>query len=343
MESVSQMVVGDESHPLRVRAYADVLAAQDALQQGTIAGYLVIPPQYLSGAEPALFYGRDAPNALLESALTSFMRRILLPEAPAWALARLDDPSTIVYVGAERGLELTEGPNVVIRFAFPAVLAIVIGLLIFTGANQMGPVVVREKENRAMEMMITSLSPWQLVIGKVLGTSLLTLTQIGAWITGGVVAVLLAGVRRTDLTSLSIPWSVLVWALLLGIPAYFLFAVLASGLGIMAGDSRQAQQLSGVLGMFVLAPLWFAGALVSAPNSAVAVALTIFPLTAPVFALFRMTVTAVPSWQLTTALILIGISLVAGVWVVARIFRTAMLMYGQTLGPRQLWLVVRQA
>jgi ABC-2 type transport system permease protein len=341
--AVSSVPVMETQDSLLVTAYPDVGAAEAALQGGSIAGYLVIPPHYLSGAEEAAFYGDEAPSAALQVALAALVRRALLPDAPAWVEARLDTPSTIVHVVPARELEVVEGPALVIRFALPALLAILLAFLIFTGASQMGSAVVQEKESRAMEMVITSLSPRQLLVGKVLGTALLALTQLGAWLIGGAIAVLLAGVTPADLAALRIPWPVLAWALLLGVPGYFLFAVLAAGLGIVAGDSRQAQQLSGTLGLFVMAPLWFAGQLVAAPDSTVAVALTLFPLTAPVFALFRMALTEVPTWQLITAFILIGFSLVAAVWLVARLFRTAMLLYGQALRPRQVWLALRAA
>jgi ABC-type Na+ efflux pump permease subunit len=71
------------------------------------------------------------------------------------------------------------------------------------------------------------------------------------------------------------------------------------------------------------------------------VALTLFPLTAPTFALIRMVITEVPIWQLagSAALILLGLGL--SIYVVARIFRAAMLLYGQTLRPREIWEVVQ--
>ncbi len=194
-----------------------------------------------------------------------------------------------------------------------------------------------------MEMIITSLAPRELVTGKVLGMTLLSLTQVGVWAIGGGIAIGLALSSTVDVQTLSIPWEALMWALLLGVPGYFLYAVLASGLGVIAGDSQQAQQLAGVLGMLGLAPLWFMGLLINALDGPLAVGLTLFPLTGPMIGLFRMALVEVPTWQLITSLAILVASLIGSIWLVARIFRAAMLMYGQALRPRQILQALREA
>jgi ABC-2 type transport system permease protein len=106
-------------------------------------------------------------------------------------------------------------------------------------------------------------------------------------------------------------------------------------LGIIAGDTRQAQQLSGFLGFIGLIPLWFAGVLIQSPNSPLAVGLTLFPLTGPIFALLRMSFVEIPLWQLGLSLVFLLVSLVLGIWLVSRVFRIAMLMYGQSFNLKQ--------
>jgi len=271
------------------------------------------------------------------------MRRAMLPDEPAWTYDRLADPSKLTYVARDSGEEIAEGPAVAVRFATPLVLALVFAIAVFTGASQMGSAIVHEKDQRSMEMIITSLAPWELVAGKVLGMTLLSLTQVGVWAVGGGIAIGLALSGTVDVQTLSIPWEALMWALLLGVPGYFLYAVLASGLGVIAGDSQQAQQLAGVLGMLGLAPLWFLGLLINALDGPLAVGLTMFPLTAPMIGLLRMALVEVPTWQLITSLVILLASLIGSIWLVARIFRAAMLMYGQALRPRQILQALREA
>jgi len=337
---VTSVPVDDET--LHLTSYPTADAAQSALETGDIGGYLVIPEEYLEGASTT-YYGRRSPNARVEEGLTAFMRQALLPDAPEWQLERLEDPSDIAYVALETGERVGQGLPLVVRVATPAFLALMFLFTVFTSANQMGSAVVREKEQRAMEIVITSLRPRELVMGKVLGMALLSLTQIAVWVLGAGVAVGLALFGTLRLQDLSIPWNALMWAALLGIPGYLLYAALGAGLGIIAGDEQQARQLAGMLGFIGFGPLYFMSIIIDNLDGPLGVGLTLFPLTAPTIALFRMTLTEVPTWQLATSFAILTVSLAVAVWFVARIFRAAMLMYGQTLQPRQILRALREA
>jgi len=337
---VDAVAVGDET--LHLLSYPDVGAAEEAFAHGDIGGYLVIPGDYFEGVRPT-FHGERSPNAWLQSGLTTFMREALLPDAPSWQLARLDSPSVVTFVSTRTGERVAQGPALIIRIGAPAFLALVFLLTVFTTIGQIGSAVVQEKEQRAMEMVITSLSPRELVSGKVLGMTLLSLTQVAIWVLGAGVGLGLALFGTLRLEELSVPWASLLWAALLGIPGYFLYAVLASGLGIIAGDKQQARQLAGILGFLGITPVYFMGLLIDNLGGALGVGLTLFPLTAPMIALFRMALSEVPTWQLAGSFAVLLVSLGASVWFVARIFRAAMLMYGQALRPRQILRALRQA
>jgi ABC-2 type transport system permease protein len=334
--------VSVEGRTLRLTAYPDVHAARAAAEQGHVAGYLLVPEGYLSGEVP-LLYATEEPSAMLEEGLSSFLRRAMLLKADDAQLERLADPTDLIYVATASGDRVSEGLGLVVRLGAPAVLAVVFLLTVFTGAGQMGMAVVREKDQRAMEMVITSLAPVELVSGKVLGMTLLSLTQVAIWALGAGIAagLALSGLAREE--AVVVPWRALTWALLLGVPGYLLYAVLASGLGIIAGDRQQARQLAGLLGIVGMSPVYMMGLLVEAPDGPLAVGLTLFPLTAPYVALFRMALTDVPPWQLAASVGVMVVILLGSVWSVARIFRAAMLMYGQSLKPRQILHALREA
>ncbi len=315
---------------------------RSAFLQGIVGGYLIVPEGYLDGQQP-IFYGREQPSRQLQDAMAEFLRRALLPDQPQWLFERLAQPSIVTSVDLSAGSHTDRGVASVVRVLFPMVLALVFTLTVFTGASQMGAAVVREKDQRAMEMIITSITTRELVVGKIAGMTLVSLTQMGIWVIAAAIAMLLATFGRFDLQALSIPWSPLLWALLLCTPAYFLYAVLAAGLGIIAGDSQHAQQLAGILGLLSMTPLWLAGWLLTNPDGWVAVLLTLFPLFTPTLILFRMALSTVPLWQLIAGFASVSLSLAGSVWLVARIFRAAMLLYGQTLHPRQIWQALRVA
>lgn len=331
-----------QAEGIAVQLYPDEQAAQQAFQAEEIQGYLVVPEGYLQGEAPT-FYAAEAPDEDTEQALRQMMRQALLPEAPSWLLERLEEPAAIVYRSAASGETVNAGLGLVIRFGTPAALAIFLALAVLFTSSQLGAAIVEEKEQHSLEIVVTSLRISELVGGKVLGMTLLSLTQLGIWTLGGVIAIAVAVAAGNTLPDISLPWQPFLWALLLGVPAYLLFTLLASALGIIAGDKQQAQQLAGFLGFFGIAPLWLAGALLANPNSVLAVGLTLFPLTAPMFALMRMVLVSVPLWQLVTSLAILVVSLGAALWLTARLFRAVMLLYGQDIKPQQVWLALRQA
>lgn len=320
----------------------DALAgAQAALAQEAIDGFLLIPANYTAGGRPQ-FFAATAPNPATQEILTEFMRRSLLADQPGWVAARLSDPTQLTYIERASGRAIAEGPDLLAHILVPLVLALMFALLVFTGAGQMGAALVQEKEQRSLEMVLTSLALWQLVSGKVLGITLLTLTQLAVWLAGATLAAGMALVAYAQPVP-ALPWATLLWAALLGIPGYFLYTTLGAGLGLIVGDRQQGRQLTGLLGFIGMMPLYLTGLLINAPDRPLAVGLTLFPLTAPVITLFRLALTPVPLWQLAASLLILLISLLLSVWVVTRLFRSALLLTGQSLRPRQLWQALRPA
>jgi ABC-2 type transport system permease protein len=328
--------------PIEIQSYPNPEAALNAYEQDEIASYLVVPTDYTEGATVTV-YAPSEPSAALEHVWANYLRRAQIGQAPDWVDQRLENPTKLTFVSQATGEEIAEGPGLFVRLLFPAVLGLLFAFAVLLGVNQMGSAMVREKDQRALEMIITSVRPGALVAGKVIGISLLSLTQGAIWAVGAAIAALLALSGTLTLADLSIPWNALLWAVLLGIPGYFLYATVAIGLGIIAGDSQQARQLAGMLTFVGMTPLYLTGVLVNAPNGPLAVGFTLFPLTAPVFGLLRMALTEVPVWQLATSFGLILASLLLAIWVVARIFRAAMLMYGQALSLKGVWRALRQA
>jgi ABC-2 type transport system permease protein len=332
----------DVEEELAFESYADLEAAQRAYEQGQIGGYLLIPEGYFEG-EAVVYYTAEDAGVIVEEALRLFLQQSLLQEQPSWLLARLEDTATYTYVGQESGQEVAEGPGLLIRIGMPVFLALAFSFIIVFGTSQMGAAIIREKEQRAMEMVITSLRMRDLVMGKVLGMAMLSLTQFAIWLAAALIAVVLFLSDQIALQDLSIPWGTLLWGLAMIIPGYFLYAFLAAGLGILAGSAEQAQQLAGVMALLGLAPLYLLGALVGNPDGTLAVALTLFPLTSPSVGVVRTVFADVPGWQMAAALVILLASLALSIWLVTRVFRAAMLNYGKTLRPREVWQALVQA
>ncbi|MBS3751229.1 MAG: ABC transporter permease [Anaerolineales bacterium] len=340
MGAVEEIEYEDEI--LTLKSYPDQNAGMTDLKTGKIGGLLILPKDYFQGGIPR-YRAEKQPSEKLKGALEKAVRTGMLSGAPSWQVERLEDPANFTYAAQSTGKRVSEGPAVIIRVAIPVFFAMVFVLAIFTGANQMGSVMVKEKDQRAMEMVITSISPRELVAGKVMGMTLLSMTQVAVWTLGAGTAVFL--LFREDLIghTLSIPWNALLWAGLLCVPGYFLFALVGAGLGVIAGDVTQARQLAGMLGFIGMGPLYFMGVIVNAVDGPLAVGLTLFPFTAPTIGLFRMALTEVPTWQFLTSLLILVGSLLFSIWLVARVFRATMLLYGQKLKPAEIMQVISQS
>lgn len=334
--------IGELNATVRFVAQPALQEAKEAYLAGTIDGYLDIPEDYVDGAA-VTYYSDEEPGPAAEEDLRQFLQRSQLPGAPDWIFARLANPATYTYVGQATGEAISEGPGLVVRLATPAFLAVAFVLAVFFGTSQLGTAIVREKDQRAMEIVITSLRPLELVAGKIMGMTLLSLTQFAIWAFAGILALALAFSDQIDLQGLVIPWGSLLWGVLLIVPGYFLYAVLAAGLGIIAGDTQQAQQLAGIMSFLGLAPIYILAPILSNPDGPLAVGLTLFPLTSPSVTLLRTIFTQVPAWQMAAALAILLGSLALSVWVTTRIFRAAMLNYGKALRPRDLWQALVQA
>ncbi|MGD2163562.1 MAG: ABC transporter permease [Anaerolineales bacterium] len=327
---------------LSLEQFSSLDSAKEAYSSDRIEAYLVIPEGYTRGERPVL-YSSGTPSETLQDMLQAYLRQAIHQDQPDWLLDRFEDPADFTYTSLESGASVSEGPGLLLRVVTPVALGLLFAFSVFTGANQLGAVIIREKDQRAMEMVITSIRPTVLIAGKVLGMTMVSMAQLGFWTLGAVIGLGLAFSGPLAFSTSMIHVEAIFWAVLLGVPGYFLYATIASGLGIIAGDQQHARQLSGMLGFVGMTPLYFAGIIVGAPNSVLAIALTLFPLTAPTFGLMRMTLTSVPVWQLGAAFGILVLCLLVGIWAVARVFRTAMLLYGQRLTATEIWDAVRRS
>jgi len=201
-----------------------------------------------------------------------------------------------------------------------------------------------EKENRLIEILLSSLTARQLLTGKVLGIGAAGLVQVVVWVISIPRLLSLASSSIGGfLSTIQIPANFLVLAVVYFILGYLLFAVLSAGIGAVSSNSREGQQLIGLLTLPLFAPLWFMSLLMFFPNNPIWVVLTIFPLTAPVEVMVRLGVSDIPAWQLGTSIAVLGLSIIGTLLLTTRIFRTYLLMYGKRPTFREILRNLRSA
>jgi ABC-2 type transport system permease protein len=189
--------------------------------------------------------------------------------------------------------------------------------------------ITKEKENRVLEILLSSMTTGQMLTGKIIALGLVGLLQTGVWI--GASVIMLGAGQQASMVPMDaiIPSSFIVWALVFFLGGYLLYASLMAGVGAMVPNLREASQATSMVIMPMIVPLVMMSNLIQDPNGAFAVALSFIPLTSPVAMLTRMAVDEIPIWQV---LLSAGLLILFAVWVIRVIsvlFRGQVILAGQ--------------
>lgn len=310
-------------------AFADDTLARQALEEGQIQGYYVVSEDYLQTGEVVLV-AEEPVGENAQDDFVDFLRVNLVKGLDPAVAERLTDGSNI-EVRALEDLTRKAGENDWVNLVIPLVMGIFLMLAVNTSGGYLLQAVVEEKENRTMEIVITSISPEQLMAGKILGNLSVGLTQLLVWFAVPVGVFL--GVRPfvPFLRDINLGGSY-VWLSLAALPAAFvLVAALMATVGATATEAREAQQMAGLFTIPLFVPYWLITPLIESPNSLLAVGLSLFPLTAPVTLAARAAFTVLPVWQIVVSLGLLYATAFGALWLAGRAFRLGMLQYGKRL------------
>lgn len=211
-----------------------------------------------------------------------------------------------------------------------------LALILYTAIFIYGSVIMRgvieEKNSKVVEVILSSLKPFQLMLGKILGIGAVGLTQFTIWAVFGTVATqysksfIPAGV---EFSMVSIPTYIFVYFVVFFILGYFLYATFYAAVGSMVNSEKEAQQLVMPITMFLVLPLLLLIFIIRSPDSSLSVILSIFPLFAPILMMLRVSVLLPPFIQVGGAIVLLILAVLVMTWLAAKIFRVGILMYGK--------------
>jgi ABC-2 type transport system permease protein len=256
-------------------------------------------------------------------------------------LERIQQPVNLNIHINDSGRNITEANFPALLF-IPLIFAMLFMMSSSTTSGFLMGGIVEEKTNRIMEILMTSVTPMQMLLGKIIGLGALGLTQLVVWgIAGGLL--IHYGQAVPLLNGLSFPTDLMIVFVIYFILSYFLLASLMAGLGAIAGSEQESRQYSGIISLMFAIPFFFIGAFIDDPNGSLPVALTLIPFTAPMTALLRLGLAAVPAWQIIASLVILLFTSALVVWASARVFRWGLLLYGKRPTPRELWRVIRSS
>ncbi len=215
-------------------------------------------------------------------------------------------------------------------FIVPYLFSILLLMAIFSSSGFLLQGLGEEKENRIIEILLSSVSARQLLTGKVLGLGAAGLIQILIWLLS---ARLLVEMVSTTVggfaTTMQIPSNLLILGIVYFILGYLLFAVLMAGVGSISPTAREEQQLSVFFTMSGVLPLMLAPFIIQNPSHIVTQVFTLFPITAPVTVMLRLGLADIPTWELAVSIALLVMSIIGALVLAAKVFRTFLLMYGK--------------
>jgi len=310
--------------------------ATEALVNGDIKEYFVIPPDYISTGVINRYTLEKQLAALpaTSTAINSFLTSNLLAgKVPEATIARIEAPLNLVSTRLTETGAVAPEQGGYGNFIIPAVFSILLALAIVFSSTYLLQGLGEEKENRLIEVLLSSVSARQLLTGKVLGMGAAGLVQVAVWVISAPFLLNLASSSIGGfISTIQLPANFIVLAVVYFILGYLLFAVLSAGIGAISSNSREGQQLIGIFTIPLLIPLWFMSLLMFLPDNPIWVVLAIFPLSAPVEVIIRLGVSDIPVWQLVASIAVLVLSIIGILLLTIRIFRTYLLMYGKRPG-----------
>ncbi len=339
---VNQQVVAGAG--LNMRSASEVSALREQVRTGKTEALVVYPTGlqkertyqiYLSSTDLTKMGGVStlADNLLKTS--------LFIPLGSAEIIALAQNGASSQIITYKDGSE-TAGFN---EYVAPGIFVLLFYIIFAFSVSYMLTSVSEEKENRSMEMVLTYVKPRTLIVGKLLGVSLVTLTQITFF---AVMAVIGFIILQQTSGGVALPMGIEPSRIVLDFwPIFFGLAFLVVGFLMFAGymtataaaapSSKEANNFSAVFFIGAFIPFYFIMLLVTNPDSPIVKFLTFFPLTSPVVALIRNTVgnmSLVESWLALGAMTLF---MVLSVWIAVKAFRLGALEFSQAISLRKLF------
>lgn len=301
---------------------------EDYLDTGIISRYTtkreIELPSSLNSIEDFLIS-----NLISDNVSSSILTRV---ENPAYAQSyRLDQATGDIVPPAE------DASAYVMTYVFGFLF--LISLFFASGYLLQG--VAEEKENRLIEILLSSVSARQLLTGKVMGLGAAGLLQISVWLITVIIFVVIASIYIPLLSGLEISAELIILSIVYFILGYILYGVLFAAIGSLGSTARESNQWTVIVVLPAILPLYLAFLFIANPDHVLYTFFSLFPLTAPIAVIMKASIGMLPVWQLAVSIIIMIVSIVVTVWLASRVFRTFLLMYGKRPSIIEIWRYLR--
>lgn len=299
----------------------------------------------------AEYHARSVSNFLtqevLKDDLSGAIRKVRLRQAglDPERISALTKGVEISTLRVAQGGSRAEGGLAGAAFGYIVFMMLYVSIAIW--GQQVMTGVLDEKSSRVVEVIVSSVRPNELMMGKLVGICLLGLTQMAIWCTTlvfvstGVLVALISLPAGVTLPTVTIP--MVLNFLLLFILGFFVFASFYAAVGASFNNLQEAQQVAGFIVFFLVVPLFLMFRIINDPDSTFAVVTSLIPPFTPLLMTLRVALQMPPLWQLLSAYVLTLGFIVLMVWLASRIYRVGILMYGKKPTIQEIWKWLRYA
>ncbi|HSM24957.1 MAG TPA: ABC transporter permease [Anaerolineaceae bacterium] len=319
--------------PMEVQEFNDLEFATKELDDGSLQAIYFLGDDLIK-SNTITVYANEIPDPGINNDFLDFLRFNLLQNTDPSIVSRVTEGAKFEVRSTEDDRN-TSGENI-LGFVLPFISGFLFIMAINISGGYLLQAVVEEKENRTMEILVTSISPNQLMTGKVIGNLSVGLTQLVVWIIFGILGYFAILRIFPDLNTGQIDLSFLILTIAVFIPAFVMVAAMMAALGATTTETKEAQQIAGLFTLPMVIPFWFVQVLMEKPNSLISIFMSIFPFTAPVSLPIRAAFSNIPIWQTVLTVLLLILFAIAALWLAGRSFRLGMLRYGKKLSLKEI-------
>jgi ABC-2 type transport system permease protein len=306
----------------------DEATAIQALEQGEISAYYIIPADYIQTGEITCIRTDFNPlGSSSQSALLDWVLTVNLLGGDEQLASLVNNPANIQKAPLSAAPQREESN--MLTYFLPYGVTMIYYFIILSSASLMLSSVAKEKENRVMEVLMVSVTPRQLLTGKIIGLGLVGLLQTITWVGTGRILLALGGTTFNLSAAFQLPTSFLVWGLVFFLLGYAVYASLMAGLGSLVPNMREASQATILVIFPLIVPIFLINVLIEEPHSLISTIMSLFPFTAPVAMMARLASGGVPLWQSLLAAGLLLATAMLVIRAVARMFRAQSILSGQ--------------
>jgi ABC-2 type transport system permease protein len=313
--------------------YPDETSASQALADGKISGYYIVSSDYLQSGKITAVQTNFNPIASSGQAdLLEWVLNVNLLGGNIQLANLINGPTNLEQESLSPAPQREESN--LLTFFLPYAVTMLFYVIILSSASLLLNSVTKEKQNRVIEILMVSVTPRQLLTGKIIGLGLVGLLQTIVWVGTGRILLAQSGTVFNLSSAFQLPASFLIWTFIFFLLGYTVYASLMAGLGALVPNMREASQATILVIFPLIIPIFLLSILINDPNGMLAIILSLFPLTSPVAMMLRLSAIIVPFWQTLLAAVLLVATDILVLRSVARMFHAQSLLSGQTFSRK---------